>query len=59
MRDFRDAWSVLCSAGGWLWWSWIASRWSGGGPRHRSYAHAVFASYVYRCHVGHWLRRRI
>ena len=55
----RDAFSLLGSACSFLWWSWIASRWSGGGPRHPSYAVARFNAYVARCHVETWIRGRV
>ena len=59
MNDFRMAYSVVRGAFAWGWWSWIASKWSGGGPRHVSYACARFNAYVYKCHVQDWLRGRV
>lgn len=55
----RDAISLLASAWSFLWWSWIASRWSGGGPRHPSYGTARFNAYVARCHVQDCIRGRV
>lgn len=40
-----------------LFWNWIASRWSGGGPRHRSYAHARWQAWRARMMIMSWLRR--
>ena len=42
----------------WFWWSWVACRWSGGGPTHHSYAHARFAAHMARINLRHWLRSR-
>ena len=55
----RDAWSLLAAAAGYLWWTWIASRWSGGGPRHPSYGTAKFNAYVRRCYLQDWIRGRV
>jgi hypothetical protein len=40
----------------WLWWSWIASKWSGGGPRHPSYAAARLNKWVYGGRLKGWLQ---
>lgn len=42
----------------WCWWSFIASKWSGGGPRHTSYAHARLAAHLARCEWELWVGKR-
>lgn len=39
----------------WIWWSWVASKWSGGGPGHSSYPAAKFNSWVYGSKIRSWL----
>jgi len=58
MTDMLEGWRLLRDAAGWAWWSWVASRWSGGGPGHRSYPEAKFNAYVYGTRVKDWLRPR-
>ena len=37
------------------WWSFVASKWSGGGPRHQSYAYARFEAHIARREWELWL----
>jgi hypothetical protein len=56
MSDLRAVWELVSAASSWGWWSWVASRWSGGGPGHRSYPEARFNAYVAGCRVRDWMR---
>ena len=38
----------------WAFWSWVASPWCGGGPRHHTYAYAKFAAHVARLRFNEW-----